>query len=49
MILVKWYVSGWFPVNVGLKQGCVITPWLFNVQMDGGVRGECQGAWVGLE
>ena len=30
--------SEWFPVNVGLRQGCVISPWLFNVYMDGVVR-----------
>ena len=28
-------VSEWFPVNFGLRQGCVISPWLFNVYMDG--------------
>ena len=28
-------VSEWFPVNVGLRQGCVMSPWLFNVSMDG--------------
>ena len=28
-------VSEWFPVNVGLRQGCVMSPWLFNVNMDG--------------
>ena len=28
-------VSEWFPVNVGLRQGCVKSPWLFNVYMDG--------------
>ena len=28
-----------FPVNVGLRQGCVMSPWLlFNVDMDGVVR-----------
>ena len=30
--------SKWFLVNVGLRQGCVISPWLFNVYMDGVVR-----------
>ena len=25
----------WIPVNVGLRQGCVMSPWLFNVYMDG--------------
>ena len=28
-------VSEWFSVNVGLRQGCVMSPWLFNVYMDG--------------
>ena len=31
-------VSEWFPVNVGLRPGCVMSPWLFNVNMDGVVR-----------
>ena len=31
-------VSEWFQVNVGLRQGCVMSPWLFNVYMDGVVR-----------
>ena len=31
-------VSELFPVNVGLKQGCVMSPWFFNVYMDGVVR-----------
>ena len=31
-------VSEWFPVNVGLRQGCVMSPRLFNVYMDGVVR-----------
>ena len=34
----SFYVSEWFPVNVGLRQGCVMPPWLFNVYMDGVVR-----------
>ena len=31
-------VSEWFPVNAGLRQGCVMFPWLSNVYMDGVVR-----------
>lgn len=31
-------VSEWFDVRVGLRQGCVMSPWLFNVFMDGVVR-----------
>ena len=31
-------VSEWFPVNVGLRRGCEMSPWLFNVYMDGVVR-----------
>ena len=31
-------VSEWFPVNAGLRQGCVMSPCLFNVYMDGVVR-----------
>ena len=31
-------VSQWFPVNIGLRQRCVMSPWLFNVYMDGVVR-----------
>ena len=26
------------PVNVGLRQGCVMSIWLFNVYMDGVIR-----------
>ena len=28
-------VSEWFSVKVGLRQGCVLSPWLFNLFMDG--------------
>ena len=31
-------VSEWFDVRVGLRQGCVMSPWLFNMYMDGVVR-----------
>ena len=31
-------VSKWFLVNVGLRQGCVMSPWLFNMHKDGVVQ-----------
>ena len=31
-------MSDWFSVEVGLRQGCVMSPWLFNLYMDGVVR-----------
>ena len=37
-VLVGNDVSEWFPVSVGLRQGCVMSPWLFNIYMDGVVR-----------
>ena len=27
-------VSEWFSVKVGFRQGCVTSPWLFNLFMD---------------
>ena len=43
-------MSEWFPVNVGLRQGCVMSPWLFNVYMDGVVREvNVRVLWKGLE
>ena len=29
-------VSVWFPVNVGLRQGCVMSPWLELLIVNGG-------------
>ena len=37
-VRVENNVSEWFPVNVGLRQGSVRSPLLFNVYMDGVVR-----------
>ena len=37
-VRVRNNVSEWFPVNVGLRQGCVISPRLYNVSIDGVVR-----------
>ena len=31
-------VSEWFPVQEGLHQGYVMSPWLFNIYVDGMVR-----------
>ena len=27
-------VSEWFPVNIGLRHGCVMSPWFFNIYMN---------------
>ena len=40
--------DGWFPVNIALRQGCVMSPWLFNVHMDGVVR-EVNASVLGKE
>ena len=37
-VRVGMYMSQWFPINVGFRQGCVMSLWLFNVYMDGVVR-----------
>ena len=37
-VLAGNYVSERFPVNVGLRRSCVMSPWLFKVYMDGVVR-----------
>ena len=37
-VRVRNEVSEWFPVRVGLIQGCVMLPWLFNLYIDGAVR-----------
>ena len=43
-------MSEWFPVNVGLRQGCAMSPWLFNVYMDDVVREvNARVLWKGLE
>ncbi len=31
-------VSNYFDVGVGVHQGCVMSPWLFNVYMDGVIK-----------
>ena len=31
-------MSDWVGVDIGLRQGCVISSWIFNMRMDGDVR-----------
>ena len=31
-------LSRWFPISRGVWQGCVMSPWLFNIYMDGIMR-----------
>ena len=38
-------VGEWFPVRVGLRQGCVMSPWLFNLYIDRVVRGKSSSTW----
>ena len=33
-VRVKWGVSERFEINIGGRQGCTMSPWLFNVYMD---------------
>ena len=43
-------MSEWFQVNFGLRQGCLISPWLFNVYMDDvrDVNVSMLGKWLEL-
>ena len=31
-------ISEYFPVEVGLREGCVMSPWFYNMYMDGVVK-----------
>ena len=37
-VKIKGEVSELFEIKVGVRQGCVMSPWMFNVYMDGVVR-----------
>ena len=37
-VRVNRNVSDYFNVDVGLREGCVMSPWLFNVFMDSVIR-----------
>ena len=34
----KWRMSDSFRIQMGVRQGCVMSPWLFNIYMDGVLR-----------
>ena len=42
-------MSGWFPITQGVRQGCVMSPWLFNVFMDGIMRETMEKLQGGVE
>ena len=51
-VRVNGSLSEWFDIDSGVRQGCVMSPWLFNVFMDGvmkEVRMRINGMGIGLE
>ncbi len=38
MYKISGEISEHFEIKVGLRQGCVMSPWLFNIYMDGVIR-----------
>ena len=37
-VQVNGKFSRWFPISQGVRQGCVMSPWLFNIYIDGIIR-----------
>ncbi len=37
-VKINGKISEHFEIKVGLRQGCVMSPWLFNIYMDGVMR-----------
>jgi hypothetical protein len=46
-VRVNGMLSEWFEVKQGVRQGCVMSPWLFNVFMDKCVRAAYVSILVG--
>ncbi len=44
-VRVNGELSESFSVEVGVRQGCVMSPWLFNTYMDGCIREMKVGVW----
>ncbi len=44
-VRVKGELSESFSVEVGVRQGCIMSPWLFNIYMDGCIREVKVGVW----
>ena len=42
-VKVNGVTSDWFEIRNGLKQECVMSPWLFNIYMDGVMKEVKQG------
>ena len=50
-VRLRMDVGKWFPVDFGFRQCCVMSPWLFNVYMDGvvlEVNSWVLGKWLEL-
>ncbi len=44
-VRVNGDLSESFSVQVGVRQGCVMSPWIFNIYMDGCIREMKVGVW----
>ena len=53
-VRIKGGVSEQFRIDSGVRQGCIMSPWLFNVYMDGVMKkgkegNELPGGWERVE